>query len=542
MSAMRMASRSLWVTLFAAVACLLPSMASAQDQAFRDGMEARDDKKWQQVVTLMRRAIAANPQESPRRVEFGGKLGFGRKWTQYLPQFYLGEALFRMDDCPGAVDAWGTSEKHGVVRGNAELLKFLQNGYVTCEGKGVLPPARFDPLSQQASEQFAEASTLAATIAAIGQQSQDQWTAPLRAQYDGASRELENARAKIATATRTRAARDLNDAAATAQKARGMMVALSSALDELRSAQTVQGDVEQMLVALDGTDRQIEARLTTSKAALSPAMIGVRQQGREAISRARERLSEGLKGNLAAFTEARALGVEASAKYRQLLDEVARVEREARGTQLQDAIAGGEEGLLLLDRLVGVLSARLAAKPALADATVTGERAAITSDAAAVRRRFEAARAAGNMAALQQARQQTQRTSDRINALLARFGPLTLRERGVSEALEEGARQFFAGAYDKALAALDAPNAVAADVPLQVHVHLFRAAALYGLYVRSSNANDALRARAVKEVAECRKLDSSFEPDPRAFSPKFIGFFKGAQTATTTTTAAAAAP
>jgi hypothetical protein len=42
--------------------------------------------------------------------------------------------------------------------------------------------------------------------------------------------------------------------------------------------------------------------------------------------------------------------------------------------------------------------------------------------------------------------------------------------------------------------ALSAPEALAPDAPLQLHVHLFRAASLHAKYARSPK-NDALRSR-----------------------------------------------
>jgi hypothetical protein len=68
---------------------------------------------------------------------------------------------------------------------------------------------------------------------------------------------------------------------------------------------------------------------------------------------------------------------------------------------------------------------------------------------------------------------------------------------------------------------------------LQLHVHLFRAAALHALFVRSREADSSLRAQALAEVEACRRIDSAFEPDPRAFTPTFISFFRNGGAAET---------
>src|SRR5262245_4297758 len=79
---------------------------SAQDKdrkAFRDGMDARRDQRWKAVAENMRQAIADDGKESKDKV---GRRKFGvpipGSGDEYLPHYYLGEALFRMGDCLGA--------------------------------------------------------------------------------------------------------------------------------------------------------------------------------------------------------------------------------------------------------------------------------------------------------------------------------------------------------------------------------------------------------------------------------------------------------
>jgi hypothetical protein len=195
------------------------------------------------------------------------------------------------------------------------------------------------------------------------------------------------------------------------------------------------------------------------------------------------------------------------------------------GTDLQNAISGAEQALLLADGLVDTLAKRMAANSSLVDDAVTTGREKVVKELDGARRRLAAAKAASNLDGINKAKNAAIAANEHLGTLLGRFGALTLRERGVRAALEEGSRQFFAGQYDKALAALNAPEVLAPDTPLQIHVHLFRAASLHAQYARSPK-NEALRNQALAEVEECRKLDSAFEPDPRAFSPGFIRFFK----------------
>jgi hypothetical protein len=505
---------------------LMPSPAQAQDQAFKDAMGSREDKKWQEVVILMRRAIQSSSQESTRKVEYGGKLGFGRKSTDYLPYFYLGEALFLLQDCAGAMDAWASSEKQGVVKGHPEDLTIIQNGYIVCDAKGVLPPSKFDPLLARTAQHYGEVATLAGSVSMLGQQNQDQWRSEMREQYEKATAELENARGRISSGQKSRSAKDFTDATSAVDRARSILItmqaSLRTAIDLAQSVQGLARDVDQTLTAADLMDRQIDSRKPSS---LSQSLAVIRQQGRDALARARERYTGGVKSlNAPALTEARTLGQDATARFRQVLDEIGKLEKDSLGRQLSDALAAAQQASLSLEGLFGALDKRLAANPALGT-QVTAERDAIRREADAARRRLESATRTENVSGIAQAAQLTAEARDRLSLLISKFGPITLRERGVSEALEEGVRQFFAGRYQQTLAALN-PSAGSAQDALMLHMHLFRAAALHTLFLRSRETEEALRTQALAEIDACKKIDSMFQPDPRVFSPRFISFFQ----------------
>lgn len=531
--------RPIWpMAALCALSMLAAVPAQAQDQAFKDAMAARDDKKWPQVVTLLRQAIQANAQESDRKVDYGGFVGIGRRNSDYLPYYFLGEALFNRDDCAGAVDAWSTSEKQGVVRTRSPFMATIQNGYVVCEAKGVLPPSKFDPLLARANQQYVEANAIAAAVSNLGQQNLDQWRSDMRDQYEKASAELESSRARFALGMKSRLAKDLTDAISASERARGILVGIQSSLrtavDRVSSVQSLASDVDQALSRAYALDRQIDGRIEARKTGLPQSLAAVRDQGREALSRARERQTSGLKSsNAAVLTEARALGLDASSRFKEVLDDLARAERSALARQLADAQTRAVQASMLLDRLFATLDQRLAANPASA-ADVMAERDAARKQADTARRRLEAASKSEHVPGIVQATRLTYDTHDRLNTLLTRFGPITLRERGVSQALEEGSRLFLAGRYQEALAALTPAGGLPADDPLQVHVHLFRAAALYARFAQSGETDQSLRVQALAEIEACKKIDSMFQPDSRAFSPRFISFFQSGSAASGT--------
>jgi hypothetical protein len=153
-------------------------------------------------------------------------------------------------------------------------------------------------------------------------------------------------------------------------------------------------------------------------------------------------------------------------------------------------------------------------------------RDAIKKQVDQARRRFEAARRSENAGNIAQVTRVTTEARDRLSALIATFGPVTLVDRGVNQALLDGANFYLAGDYDKALTALNPADGFAEDVPLRPQVHLLRAAALYALFERSARKDTSLRTRAVTEIEDYKQLTDA-PPDARAFSPRFLNFVQG---------------
>lgn len=508
--------------------------AAAQDRAFRDGMAAYGEADWAGVVESMRAAISADPQESPRRIEYGGFIGIRRRGTEYLPHYYLGEAYYRMQpsDCAAAVNAWATSEKQGVVQRRPDLVKSMQDGYAVCKQRGVLPPAEFDPLLARAEQQYNDATAAATALTALGQQNPEAWGAGVREEYGQAGAELDAARKQLLAARKTRSAKELAEATARVERARDRLGALRTTVEgtigEARARDAIARETDQALDEADELRGQFESRLADLPSALTPTLGAARQRAQETLQRARTRSSAGLKdGDAAVLTDARALAQDAILRYRQILDELGRLQRESRTRRFTEAGTAVSQTMRLVDELFVTLDRRMAANPEVA-AQVLGDRDAAAKDTETLRRRIDVATRGEQVADLEQARYVASALLDRLNELTARFGPITLRERGVSEALEAGAGHFLAGRYQEALARLNPADGVVADDPLQLHVHLFRAASFYALFVRSGETEADLRAQAAAEVEACRRIDSAFQPDPRAFSPRFLAFYRDA--------------
>jgi len=506
----------------------------AQDDAFKAGLNARGDRKWQDVVVQMRRAIQDDAAESTRMVRsgIGGLLRQGG--TQYLPHYFLGEALFNLQDCVGAVGAWSRSEQQGAVRSRPDFLAILQNGYVSCEAKGVLPPSKYDPLLTRITQTVNDVNTQARTVTTLGTANIDLWQGDVKEQYDRASSEIQNARTRLEAATRSRSQSDFNDASAATERAKRILVTIEANLNAAVYARlSLQGqarDVEQMIATADEFDRAIDDR----KAALTPSLTAARQEGRNGVTRARDRLSAGVKASSASgLSESRAFAQDASTRLKQVLDELTRFEKDAMQRQLTDAAARANEAFAFVDGAFARLDRLATERPALMRPDMAAEREAVQRQVSSVRRRFDTARKAEDVSSIVDVTRRTLENGNRLNALISAFGPMTITDRGVPAALAEGARLFFSGEYEQAVSVLNQEGGSATDTPLQLHVHLFRAAASYALFLRSREADKSLLAQALTEVEACRQIDSAFQPDPRAFTPTFISFFRNGSAAET---------
>lgn len=95
--------------LFAIGAVALQAQSGFQE-AFRDGMAALEQRRWAEAAKQFQRAaqLKADSGENVRL--------YGVRFESYLPQFFLGRALYELGDLQGAVRAFDASEQAGAVR------------------------------------------------------------------------------------------------------------------------------------------------------------------------------------------------------------------------------------------------------------------------------------------------------------------------------------------------------------------------------------------------------------------------------------------
>jgi hypothetical protein len=502
--------------------CAIPSRAAAQDDAFKLGLQARGDRKWADVVRHMQNAVKADGQESTRKV--GSRLGVGG--TEYLPHFFLGEAYYNQQDCGGAVTEWSISEQHGAVKSKPEFLGTIKAGSQACAAKGVLLAADYNPLHHSTSKVYADAAALSKRVSDIGTTNHDVWRPEVDEQFARAKKELELSFARLNAGQRSRLVVDFNEAKAASERAtailRPLEISLNAAVEALNSVQRQTKDIEQLLSAAETADQTLE----TLKDSLSEPMQAARKTGKQQLAQARDRLAAGEKTqNPTAVADALKYAQSASTTLSQVLGQVQKVARVVFEQQLGEAIKSADEAFAGVAGAMSILDRRIEQKPEIASSKLTADRGAYVRQVDTLRRRSDRARKAEDLADLAETTRRTLDAQNGLTGLITAFGPITLRERGVHESLEEGVRLYLNGEYQQALSALE-PLAGQADSPLQVHAHVVRAASLYALFVRSGESNAQLRTDALAEIARTKQLNGSFQPSPRAFSPRFLSLYQ----------------
>ncbi|MEM7351987.1 MAG: hypothetical protein AAF657_14400 [Acidobacteriota bacterium] len=136
-------NRSVWnaSAIGALVICVLTAalwpttLAASPRQSYRAGLAAVAAEDWAAAAQHMREAIAAD-DEAGRRIRV-----HGLRRESYLPYFYLGLALYRLGDCPGAVDVWHMSLHQGAILEHAEEQARLMEGLENCTREPAGPGA-----------------------------------------------------------------------------------------------------------------------------------------------------------------------------------------------------------------------------------------------------------------------------------------------------------------------------------------------------------------------------------------------------------------
>jgi chemotaxis protein histidine kinase CheA len=119
------------------------------------------------------------------------------------------------------------------------------------------------------------------------------------------------------------------------------------------------------------------------------------------------------------------------------------------------------------------------------------------------------------------------RLRDGLSASAASLEAALLKAEGDSgppAELRAAARAFFRADYEEVVRRLG--KSTFPDRRATLASHLLLAAARYSLYLEGGEKDERLRRQATESVRACRRTDPKVLPDGKAFSPRFMEFFK----------------
>ena len=516
---MRVRASAMALTLTLAATLPAQSQDRGYERPFKAGVEARNARspRWDEVERQMREAIKLNPKESTDKV--GTVLSLPGTGTEYLPYFFLGEALFKKNDCAGAMDAWYRSESQGAIKNVQKYLQPMQSSLGTCIQKGLLPSPKYEEAILAAAKEIATTSGAAETAKAHGATAGDLFTPERQGQVDAAESFIKEAQGHLDSGRKTRAAASFTEVTLATRRASGILGGMEK---ELAAASAIRDDFRRSLVALE---REIDAAAAVDRAIegkrlfLNDPLLGSRQAGRDALGRARRASDAARSTNTsAAIGDGLTAATAATRQLQQVLNEVTELER-------KDAVAKVAGLVRSIRQRFTAIETRFKDFDAAAvrgtDPKLTAERQALENRERAAVREFSAAEKSGDTARIEAAGKMASQIGFQLDRLLQALGIKPV----VPAELARAVQSFLDGDFRAALAALALEGAVVPDARFLPHAQIFRAAARYELYLRSTPADASQLAEARTLVADLVGLNPAFEPDTRAFSPRFREFF-----------------
>ncbi len=456
--------RRLWLAAAAIFALGLGAASADYRASYEKGIKAIDNKDWSGAIDALRVAVDQKSVEGERI------LIYGMRFKPYLPHYYLGLAYFNTGDCQAAMKAWAESERQGAVREMAEY-KTLQGLREQCRGQGVREP---EPTPTQLPSPARGADVKQAVAEA----------------------EAEIRRTETAAAAWARLRSEPGVATWNWQTESSLRQSESKANLDLASARTL---------------------LAEAKAGNDPARIGT---ARDAAIRARQEF-EALAKLVAERREA--LGREArekQAKEREAKEKQAALDRRAKEEAAAEKTRAALTAVNQKVREARQLLAEASRRPSLPAGV-----SRLGNDLEAVAGEAQRAGPATSLSDLERLRERLGKSTASLRTALNHvpaFSPPA--DRKPPAALVEAAAAYFQGDYAAAARALEA--AEFSDPRAAAEARLLRGAARYGVFVIGGEKDERLRQQAIEDVRACLRLDPKIVVNTRAFSPRFVEFFK----------------
>lgn len=441
--------------------------------SYSTGIKAMDLSDWQVAVQAFQAAIQERPAEGGSQVWI-----YGQRYRPYLPHYYLGVAYLSLGNCEAALKEWKESESQGAVRQSKEhanLVRFRTQ----CEARvastrpkpataATAPPAVALAFPTPTAR---SAPPIATTVPKLAQRLEP--TSPARIPTRGpiAVPPVEIARLR-------------REAEAEIGRARGAANALA-----ILRAQTATNPIWQADVGFrrreDGARRTLEA----AQAALRDAKA---------------------RNDITGFSKAQRMAADATAQFntvqKSLRDraEQARIQREKEDLKVagKELEARRTQALELLRELKTPTSSQM--RQARSDLEASLER--------------------GKSGSSDRSVEELRKLSDDLAGSIASPRRLAVAPAPPPPELVQGAAAFFRGDYARATQLL--ASKPLSDPRAAAQAHLFLAASRYGSYLLEGAENSRLREQASRDVRDCVRLNPAIAVNVRAFSPRFLEFFR----------------
>lgn len=464
-------------TAFALMFALLAVRYAHADYraSYETAIKAMDFKDWSAAVEALQAAIQERPAEGGQVLIYGGR------YKPYLPHYYLGVAYRSLGNCEAALREWKDSEGQGAVRKVAEYRTLVAyrtecETRVAAAGPKVGPAATAPPAVALAlpTPEVKSPPPIATSVPKVAQRLEP--SAPAReTRLPTAVPPVEIARAR-------------REAAEEIERARGAANALATVRERPDTNPVWQAD---------------------------SAFRRDEDSARKSLGAAQETLrTSQARNDIAGLGRARRMAADATVQFnalkKSLTDRVvqARLQREkddrasaAKGLEERRAEARG-----LLKKF-----AKPASSPQMRQAR---------SDLDSLLTRAESA-------SPDRPAEELRRLSDDLVGSMALLRRLAIPVQQPPAELLQGAAAFLRGDYARATQLLE--SKAFSDPRAAAQAHLFLAASRYSFYLLEGAVDSKLREQAVHDVQDCLRLDSTVALNARAFSPRFIEFFRKAR-------------
>ena len=286
-------------------------------------------------------------------------------------------------------------------------------------------------------------------------------------------------------------------------------------------------DAESVLQQAEEQMRDLDTRLaatTPLKVAPSEGVSSDRTGAGARLASAREKFRSAMRTQAdAELTDATRTANEATALIVRARSQFESEANAAIGTEIDNlqlrAVGLAEQ----IDQRVRTVEEKLRQHPEAGDRSA--ELKKLQTGLARARRSMDRSVKARDLPSAQAAAATLAELGPQLDSLAARLGlaaTLTL-----PAALSNAAQALFENRYANVLTVLSADEAASIAMPLRIHAHAIRSAALFALYQYSGASDETLRRQGREEADIARSLDPAFRPSA-AFSPRFINFFLAA--------------